>query len=615
MQKINQRKTHIMIGSFILIILGFTSKVIFKSKSGFELFMGLAAIIAITPIFIQAIQALKVRVVSIDVLVSIAVIAALIIQNYEEAAIVPFLFLFGDYLEKKTLKKARSAIEELLLMSPKTALRYFEGNVEEVSIEDVKVGDQLLVKTGSMIPVDGIIIQGDTHVDESSITGESIPHYKEVDSLVFAGTLAIDGTIQMKATQVGEDTVFGKVIEMVMDAQDSKSEVERFIDRFSKYYTPTVLAISLLVGIFTRNLELAVTILVLGCPGALVIGVPVSSVSGIGNAAKHGVLVKGSEVFTRLSKADVVIFDKTGTLTTGKPFVDRNIYYIDTPKYREYIATIESQSTHPLAQAIVNEIGLSKPLMNVDTISHAGRGFEGNIDGERILVGNQSLIESNYGIPNHILNDIKTYQDEGCSIVLASVNGSIVALFGLKDTIRTESKKQIQALHKLGVTKTVILSGDHQRAVSAVQEELGIDESIAELLPNEKSDIVKKYQNEGYNVVFIGDGINDSPSLALADIGIAMGLGSDIAIETADAVLMNSKLETLSHAFGLSKAVKRNMVENIIIAIGVVIFLLISLIFSEWMNMALGMLIHEGSILIVILNGMRLLKYDNNKYN
>lgn len=615
MQKINQRKTHIMIGSFILIILGFTSKVIFKSQSGFELFMGLAAIIAITPIFLQAMQALKVRVVSIDVLVSIAVIAALIIQNYEEAAIVPFLFLFGDYLEKKTLKKARSAIEELLLMSPKTALRYFDGNVEEVSIEDVKVGDQLLVKTGSMIPVDGIIIQGDTHVDESSITGESIPHYKEVDSLVFAGTLAIDGTIQMKATQVGEDTVFGKVIEMVMDAQDSKSEVERFIDRFSKYYTPTVLAISLLVGIFTRNLELAVTILVLGCPGALVIGVPVSSVSGIGNAAKHGVLVKGSEVFTRLSKADVVIFDKTGTLTTGKPFVDRNIYYIDTPKYREYIAMVESQSTHPLAQAIVDEIGLSQSLTNVDTISHAGRGFEGNIDGERILVGNQSLIASNYEIPNHILDDIKAYQEEGCSIVLASVNESIVALFGLKDTIRTESKKQIQALHKLGITKTVILSGDHQRTVSAVQEELGIDESIAELLPNEKSDIVKKYQSEGNNVVFIGDGINDSPSLALADIGIAMGLGSDIAIETADAVLMNSKLETLSHAFGLSKAVKRNMVENIIIAIGVVIFLLISLIFSEWMNMALGMLIHEGSILIVILNGMRLLKYDNNKYN
>ncbi|MEG0327840.1 MAG: heavy metal translocating P-type ATPase [Erysipelothrix sp.] len=615
MQNINQSKTQIMIGSLILIILGFISKVIFKSQSGFELFMALAAIMAITPIFIQAAQALKVRVVSIDVLVSIAVIAALVIQNYEEAAIVPFLFLFGDYLEKKTLKKARFAIEELLLMSPKTAFRYFDGNVEEVNIEDVRVGDHLLVKTGSMIPVDGTIIQGNTHVDESSITGESIPLYKDIDSQIFAGTLAIDGTIQMKATQVGEDTVFGKVIEMVMDAQDSKSEVERFIDRFSKYYTPSVLMISLLVGIFTRNLELAVTILVLGCPGALVIGVPVSSVSGIGNAAKHGILVKGSEVFTRLSKADVVIFDKTGTLTTGKPFVDRKKYYIDSVKYREYIATIESQSTHPLAQAIVEEIGSSQPLTNEDTISHAGRGFEGKIDGNRILVGNQNLIESNYKIPDHILDDIRVYQEDGCSIVLASVNDSVVALFGLKDTIRAESKKQIHTLQKLGITKTVILSGDHQRAVTAVQEELGIDESIAELLPNEKSDIVKKYQKSGYNVVFVGDGINDSPSLALADIGIAMGLGSDIAIETADAVLMNSKLETLSHAFGLSKAVKRNMVENIVIALGVVIFLLISLIFSEWMNMALGMLIHEGSILVVILNGMRLLKYDNNKYN
>lgn len=611
MQRIYARKIEFMIGSLILIILGFFSKMFFNSQLIFEIIMGIASVVAITPIFIQAIQALRVKVISIDVLVSIAVIAALMIRNFEEAAIVPFLFLLGDYLEKKTLKKTHFAIEELLLMSPKTALRYCDKTVEEVEIEEVKIGDHLLVKSGSMIPVDGKIISGSTHVDESSITGEAIPVYKDIGTQVFAGTLSIDGVIDIEATEVGEDTVFGKVIEMVIDAQDSKSNIERYIDRFSQHYTPIVLITSVIVGIFTKDLELAVTILVLGCPGALVIGIPVSSVSAIGNAAQHGILVKGSEVLTDLSKVDVVLFDKTGTLTTGKPAVVRKKYYDENVVYKEYLSAVESQSTHPLAKAIVEDIGINHKFNNINTVTHSGLGMESIIDGNTILIGSQSLIEKYCNIPEPILADIKDLKDSGCSIVLASINGNMVALFGLKDMVRKEVKNQVNDLYKYGVKKTVILSGDHSKSVGLVQNELNIDESISNLLPNEKADIVRKYQNEGNKVVFVGDGINDSPALALADIGIAMGLGSDIAIETADVILMNSKIETLSYGFKLSKALTRNMIENMVIAMSVVFFLLISLILGEWMNMTLGMLIHEGSILLVILNGMRLLRYSN----
>src|SRR5699024_8141549 len=277
-----------------------------------------------------AYQALRVKVVSIDVLVTIAVIGAVIIKNFEESAIVTFLFLFGSYLEQRTLQKTRSAIKELTDLAPETALKQMDNDeFEEVDIFDVDEGDVVLVRTVSSVPVDGTIITGEGHLNEASITGESVPVNKGENTEVFAGTMLENGTIQVRADRVGEDTTFGRIIELVEDAQDSKSAAERFIDKFSKYYTPAVLGLGIVIWLFTQNLELAITALVLGCTGALVIGVPVSNVSGIGNGARNGVLLKGSEVIHDFSKVDTVIFDKTGTLTVGNPEVAEKRFYGD----------------------------------------------------------------------------------------------------------------------------------------------------------------------------------------------------------------------------------------------------------------------------------------------
>jgi len=324
------KKNHITLISAVLIVFGFTSELGFKNEIVAIWSLAIASILGVAPIAIQAYQALKVKVVSIDVLVTIAVIGAFLLKNFEESAIVTFLFLFGAFLEQRTLNKTRSAIKELTEMAPESALKQMDnGEFEEVKVDDVDVGDILLVKTGAKIPVDGTVLSGEGHINEASITGESVPVGKKKDSGVYAGTILENGTLQIVADRVGEDTTFGRIIELVEEAQDSKSEAERFIDRFSKYYTPAVLGLAIIVWLFSRDIELAITLLVLGCPGALVIGVPVSNVAGIGNGARHGVLLKGSEVIGDFSKVDTIVFDKTGTLTTGNPKVADKEFYAD----------------------------------------------------------------------------------------------------------------------------------------------------------------------------------------------------------------------------------------------------------------------------------------------
>src|SRR5690554_4389405 len=355
----------------------------------------IASIFGAAPIAIQAYQALRVKVVSIDVLVTIAVIGAFIIQNFEESAIVTFLFLFGAYLEQRTLNQTRSAIRELTEMAPESALKQMEdGDFEEVEVDEVDEGDILLVKTGAKVPVDGTVLSGEGHINEASITGEAVPVGKDKDSQVFAGTILENGTIQIVADRVGEDTTFGKIIELVEEAQDSKSEAERFIDRFSKYYTPAVLVLSFFVWLFSRDIELAITILVLGCPGALVIGVPVSNVAGIGNGARHGILLKGSEVIGDFSRLDTMVFDKTGTLTIGNPSVSEKVFYGDnTDKAMDYLGSVERESDHPLANAVLESIG-DREFHAVDSTEVVkGEGIVAKVNGHRVAVGNVALME------------------------------------------------------------------------------------------------------------------------------------------------------------------------------------------------------------------------------
>ena len=611
-QKILSSKNKITLISGVLIVIGFIAHFGFGNTQVFNIAFIIASILGVAPIAIQAFGALKVKVISIDVLVTIAVIGAFLIQNYEESAIVTFLFLFGSWLEARTLNSTRSAIKELTEMAPEVAFKQMEnGEFEEVDVWDVDEGDILQVRTGGKVPVDGTVVIGEGHINEASITGEADPVRKETDSEVFAGTILENGTIQIRADRVGEDTTFGKIIELVEEAQDSKSAAERFIDKFSQWYTPAVLVGAFLTWVFTQNVELAITILVLGCPGALVIGVPVSNVAGIGNGAKNGILFKGSETFQDLAKVDTILFDKTGTLTVGNPEVAESKTYGDAELALSYLASVEGESDHPLAKAVLSELGDVEvyPVDNTDVVK--GGGIVAEVNGSRVAVGNVALMEKEkVQLSAEARKDFEVYEKRGNSLVITAVDGELKALMGIRDQIRPGIKEDLQMMKNLGVKNLVVLSGDNQGTVDLVAEELGLTKAIGNLLPEDKAAYLKELQAKGEIVAFVGDGVNDSPSLAMADIGVAMGGGTDVAIETSDLVLMNSDMSRLQYAIGLAKSTVSNMRQNIIIAIGVVLVLLAAVFFSDWMNMSIGMLVHEASILVVIVNGMRLLRYN-----
>lgn len=613
MQKmILKNKNLITLVSGVLITIAFIGHIVFKNEVIFEILLIIASVIGGLPIAIQAYQSLRVKVVSIDVLVTIAVIGAFLIREYEESAIVTFLFLFGAYLEHRTLNKTRSAIKELINLAPETALKLMDdGEFIEVGIEEVDVNDTLLVKTGSKVPVDGKVISGEGYVNQASITGESFPVHKRIESMIYAGTILENGTLQIKADRVGEDTTFGKIIELVEEAQDSKSDAERFIDRFSKYYTPVVLLLSLIVGIISRDVELAITILVLGCPGALVIGVPVSHVAGIGNGASHGILFKGSEVIQDFSRVDTIVFDKTGTLTIGNPEVaEEKLYTKNRNEVLSYVLSVEKESDHPISRAIIQYVGELQTFEVEKTDVVKGGGIKAQVNGMNIAIGNRTLMEhENVNLSQESIHDIEQFEKNGNTIVLVSLNQELQLLIGIRDQIRPNVKEDLIKLRKMGVKKLILLSGDNQTTVENVAKELNLTEAHGNMLPEDKAHFIEQLQKKGEIVAFVGDGVNDSPSIALAHIGIAMGSGTDVAIETSNVVLMNSDFSRLVHALGLTKATTSNMIQNIVIAIGVVFFLLFNVFFSEWMNMSIGMLVHEGSILVVIINGMRLLNY------
>ncbi|MGB4139747.1 MAG: heavy metal translocating P-type ATPase, partial [Limnochordia bacterium] len=428
---------------------------------------------------------------------------------------------------------------------------------------------------------------------------------------VYAGTILDNGTLYIKADRVGEDTTFSRIIELVEEAQDSKSAAERFIDRFARYYTPAVLLIGLIVWLVSRDLELAITILVLGCPGALVIGVPVSHVAGIGNGARHGILMKGSEVISDFSRLDTIVFDKTGTLTMGAPSVVEIEHYGDQTKQAlAYLASVERESDHPLAKAVLAAIKDVEYYEVSDTEVIKGEGIVATVDGHRVAVGSRALMErEKVPLSGKALADLERVAENGGSLVLAAVDGELKILMGVRDQIRSGVEEDLRKLKRLGVKNLIMLSGDNQRTVDAVSRRLGLTQAHGNMLPEDKSRYIRDLMERGEIVAFVGDGVNDSPSLALAQIGIAMGGGTDVAIETSDVVLANSDFHRLPHALGLAKAIVRNMKQNIAIAVGVVLFLLAGVLFSDWMNMSIGMLVHEGSILVVILNGMRLLRF------
>lgn len=611
---LTKHTNHITLVTGILIVLGMLSKYLLQFTLGYQVILAVASIIAVIPIAVRAWSALRNKVFSIELLVSIAVIGAFIIGEFNESAIVTFLFLFGSYLESKTLQKTRTAIKGLTDMSPTTATLVTDDGTEEVDVDDVDEGDVVLVKTGSQVPVDGIVVEGNGYLNEASITGEARQINKQLKDSVYSGTMVENGYLKIKATQVGDDTTFAKIIELVEEAQDTKSKAEKFIDRFAQYYTPAVLVLAVLVFAFSRDFRLAITVLVLGCPGALVIGAPVSNVAGIGNGAKRGILIKGGEVVDTFAKVDTLVFDKTGTLTEGNTAVTTmHTYTNNADNQLALAAAIEGVSDHPLGQAIVSyadqqSAGVAPVLDDTETVK--GQGICAQVGKQEVVIGNQKMLTAhNIKLNPTQLKDLNGLQAGGQSTVIMAVDGQVQLIFGIADTIRPGVKDSLAALKAQGIKKLVMLTGDNELTAQAVANELNLDEVHANLLPEEKVEYVKKLKAAGNTVAFIGDGINDSPSIANADIGIAMGSGTDVAIDTSDVVLMQSSFPALVHAHGLAKKTVSNTRENIFIAIATVAFLLIGLIFG-YIYMASGMFVHEASILAVIFNAMRLINFQ-----
>jgi Cd2+/Zn2+-exporting ATPase len=596
----------------ILTVLGYLAERVTNMRTATIICYLVATVLAGLPIFFRAITGLRMKAIGIEVLVSIAVFGALFIGEYSEAAIVTFLFQFGTYLEQRTLQKTRSAIRMLTEMVPATAWRLESQTAEpeEIDADEVKEDTLLLVKTGGKVAVDGIIEFGEGYLNEASINGESVPIHKVVGDQVYAGTILDSGILQMRATRVGEDTTFSKIIALVEEAQDAKSPVERFIDRFAKWYTPAVVVIAALVLLITRNLDTAITVLVLACPGALVIGAPVANVAGIGRGAKDSVLLKGGDSVTTFAKVDTFLFDKTGTLTTGHPDVTNVYSYTeDIPGAMKLAAALESTSDHPLAKAIVNYVKKRDVTVEKAVASETLKGFgvRADIDGNVVIAGSKRMMtEQGITLTKEQQRDLQEAQRNGASTVLISENEKILLLFAISDKIKDGAAETIANLKRLGIKKTVMLTGDNRKTAEAVAAEIGIDEVQAELLPENKLSVIQKMQREGRIVAFVGDGVNDSPALAAADTGIAMGGGTDVAVETSDVVLMRSNLESIPVAIKLAKRTVSVLQQNIVIAVSTVLLLLAGL-FAGYIRMASGMFIHEASILVVILNAMRLL--------
>lgn len=604
-------------GAGILIALATAFSHIFSVKIVADVCFIAAFVLSGVPILLRAVQALRFKTVSIELLVSIAAIGACVIGEFNESAIVTFLFQFGSFLEQKTMKKTRSAIRALTEMAPTTAWRVLENGAEdafeteEIDADEVEIGDILLVKAGGKIASDGVVVKGDGYAAEASITGEPIAKHKTVGDTVYAGTILDSGTIQMRATKVGEDTTFAKIIALVEEAQDAKSPVERFIDKFAKYYTPAVIAIAAAVFIFTRNVDTAITVLVLACPGALVIGAPIANVAGIGRGAQEGILLKGGDSIHTFSKTNTVAFDKTGTLTEGVPEVCvQKDYSNEATQALALAASVEKASDHPLANAVIRYAADLSSYEAESVQNIKGCGMDASICGHRVLIGNRKLMEQNgIELTEQVLNDLSEVQNSGASIALIAVDGKAEMLLGISDKLKADAKDSISRLKNMGIADIIMLTGDNACTASAIAAQLGITEYRAELLPEDKLTVIRELQSKGRTVTFVGDGINDSPALAAADTGIAMGSGTDVAIDNSDVVLIKSDLKSLVRSLKLSKKAVLTLYENIAIAVGTVVLLLIGL-FAGYIHMSIGMLIHEASILVVILNAMRLLIHN-----
>ncbi|MGC0272623.1 heavy metal translocating P-type ATPase [Pseudactinotalea sp. Z1739] len=602
------------VSGLLILMSFFTSRAMGLDGVG-DLLMVAAAVVAGVPIAAKAVRALMVKNISIDLLVSIAATGAVIIGEYWEAAAVTFLFAIGHALEARTMNKTRSALAELVAVAPDVAVVMRDGQQVEVPAHEVLEGETVLVKNGAKVPVDGEVIAGNGALDEASITGESIPAEKAHGDQVFAGTISRGGFLQVRATGIGADTTLARIIHRVEEAQDAKAKTAAFMDRFSTYYTPAIMVLALAVGLLTGNVVLALTLLVVACPGALVISIPVTIVAGIGRGARDGVLIKGGEYLENSAKIDAVALDKTGTLTEGRPELT-DVVVLDPSSTRDEVLTwaarAEAGSEHPLARPVLEAAaaeGLSTPGLPEHTEPVPGKGITATTHGRRVLIGNAALL-TQYGVADTVGAEdaAEDLAAQGRTPMIVAVDDAVLGVVAVADTVRAEAAQMVADLHAAGVKKVVMLTGDAPLVAQAIGQATGIDEVRAGLLPEQKLQAVADLQKQGYTVAMVGDGVNDAPALATADIGVAMGAaGTGVAIETADIALMGDRLSRLPEAIGLAKSTVRVMRQNIVIALATVAALMVG-VFTGGVTMAIGMLVHEASVLVVIVNAMRLLR-------
>lgn len=566
--------------------------------------------------FLQGLKNLLRLRFNMDTLMTVALTGAVIMGEWKEATLVAILFGLNEMLEGYGMERARRSMESLLAVAPKEANVIRNGETLVIPIAQLRVGDTVLVRPGEKIPSDGTVIDGESAVNEAAITGESLPVSKTVNDSVFGGSINTSGVMKVRVDRAYEDSSLAKILHLVREAQDTKTPTELFIDKFARIYTPLVMIVAVLVifipplflgGDWSKWLYQGIAVLIVGCPCALILSSPIAIVSGITRTARQGILVKGGVHLEQLGKIDALAFDKTGTLTKGEPAVMAEKVY-DADRCYEVIGAVEQASLHPLAKAMMRHLE-SKGFTRFDEPSQsetiAGMGIEAVVKGVSYIIGSEKVL-TQAGEPfKQALQDAEDMKAQGYTIVAVADQQGPLGVFGLADEIREESRSTIKALHAAGVTHTIMLTGDHEQSAKRVAEAVGVSEWHAGLLPEQKVAEVKKLAGQ-YKVAMVGDGINDAPALASAQLGIAMGKGTDSAVETADIVLMQDHLGKLPSAIRVSRLVNRVIRINIGLSLGLKIFALL-LTIPGWLTLWIAILSDMGATIIVTLLGLTIL--------
>ena len=559
-------------------------------------------------------------------LMTVAVIGGAIIGEWAEVAIVVILFAISEALERFSMDRARQSIRSLMDIAPKEALVRRNGQEIMIHVDDIAVGDIMIVKPGQKIAMDGVVVSGYSDVNQAAITGESVPVEKTVEDEVFAGTLNEEGLLEVKITKLVEDTTISKIIHLVEEAQGERAPSQAFVDKFAKYYTPIIMIIAALVAIvpplfFDGSWETWVyqglAVLVVGCPCALVISTPISIVSAIGNAAKKGVLVKGGVYLEEIGALKAIAFDKTGTLTKGVPAVtDYNVLnkQINEKELLSIITALEYRSQHPLASAIMKkaeEEDITYSDIQVEDFSSiTGKGIKGIVNGTTYYIGSPKLFKEllTTEFDKDFEQNVTTLQNQGKTAMIIGTEKEILGVIAVADEVRESSKEIIQKLHQLGIKKTIMLTGDNKGTANAIGGQVGVSDIEAELMPQDKLDFIKQLRSEYGNVAMVGDGVNDAPALAASTVGIAMGgAGTDTALETADVALMGDDLRKLPFTVKLSRKTLNIIKANITFAIAIK-FIALLLVIPGWLTLWIAILSDMGATLLVALNGLRLMR-------